>query len=164
MDSYISEMFKAVQGDREEKLGKLIAAGCDVDARNEYKMTPLMEASHYGSQDCLGLLIAAGCDVNAKDVYGVNSAMRAAHMGHADCIAKLIEAGCDIGAKNDAGITAAEMAVMRGNTKCAEMLAAAADRKMVDSKLCELAGKLGRVRKLVDQKIRADKAPNECKH
>ena len=44
----------------------LIAAGADVDAKDENGYTPLFNAAYWGRKEIVELLIANGADVNAK--------------------------------------------------------------------------------------------------
>jgi ankyrin repeat protein len=54
----------------EEIVELLIAEGADVNARDNYKWTPLNYAAHGGHKEIVELLIAAGADVNARDKDG----------------------------------------------------------------------------------------------
>ena len=47
-----------------------LAAGTDVNAKNDGGLTPLHWAAHEGHKEIAQLLIAAGADVNAKDDDG----------------------------------------------------------------------------------------------
>ena len=53
--------------DHKEIAEVLIAAGADVNAKNNRDMTPLHQAARSGRNEIAGLLIAKGADVNAKD-------------------------------------------------------------------------------------------------
>jgi ankyrin repeat protein len=53
-----------------EAVKQHIAAGMDMDGKNENGMTPLFGAAFNGHKEVAELLIAAGADVNAKDVDG----------------------------------------------------------------------------------------------
>jgi ankyrin repeat protein len=48
---------------------QFIAAGTDVNARNENGDTPLHNAAEWGYKEIVELLIAEGADVNAKTGY-----------------------------------------------------------------------------------------------
>ena len=49
---------------------RLINEGADVNAQDNYGITPLRSAAHADSADLVKLLIAHGGDVNAKDNEG----------------------------------------------------------------------------------------------
>ena len=49
---------------------KHIAGGTDVNVKNKYKRTPLIQAAWGGHKEITELLIAKGADVNAKDDDG----------------------------------------------------------------------------------------------
>ena len=53
-----------------EAVKKHLAAGTDVDAKNEKGMSPLIQAAWGGHKEITELLIAKGADVNAKDDDG----------------------------------------------------------------------------------------------
>jgi len=53
-----------------EAVKQHIAGGTDVNARNKYERTPLIQAAYRGHKAIVELLIAKGADVNAKDHNG----------------------------------------------------------------------------------------------
>jgi ankyrin repeat protein/transposase-like protein len=89
----------------------LVAAGADVNFKNDHGRTALMIAATKGHADIVKALIAAGADVNAKgnltsgsirSVYkgeGASALTEAVRVGNLDCVNALIEAGSDVNAK-----------------------------------------------------------------
>ena len=53
-----------------EAVKQHIAGGTDVNAKNKYERTPLIQAAWDGHKEITELLIGKGADVNAKDVNG----------------------------------------------------------------------------------------------
>ena len=70
---------------------RLIAAGADVNAKNNYGETALMWAARNNDTDMAELLLAAGADVSATDHYGW-TALKWAEWKEADDIAELLKA------------------------------------------------------------------------
>jgi len=56
-----------------------ISNGADVNARNSYDKTPLMEAAEYNQHpEVITALLAAGADIKARDILGGTALMLAA--------------------------------------------------------------------------------------
>jgi len=64
----------------------LIAEGADVNAKNGYGNTPLIEAAKGAVPEIVMFLVAAGADVNAKNNHGVTPFVNAAENGQADIL------------------------------------------------------------------------------
>ena len=71
--------------------------GCEnmknIDAKNKYGRTVLMEAASNGRTDIVKSLIKAGADVNATTNYGNTALMEAARGGYTEIIEILKKAG-----------------------------------------------------------------------
>jgi ankyrin repeat protein len=93
------------------QVGSLIAAGADVNAKDEHGQTAVMCAAQGGHGACVNTLIAAGADVNAKRVFGRTALMMAAN---AHCVKALIAAGADVNARDSGGETALMWAADKG--------------------------------------------------
>ena len=53
-----------------EAVQQHLAAGRDVNAKNDFGSTPLIAAAHEGHKEITKLLLATGADLNAKDNGG----------------------------------------------------------------------------------------------
>jgi ankyrin repeat protein len=95
----------AAKGSREDKLisavknGDLknvetcIAAGADLEARDNENMTALMRAAEKGYSDIARILIDAGADISAKDKFGCTAFFKAADKNHVDIVKMLVAKG-----------------------------------------------------------------------
>ena len=86
-----------------EAVKQHIAAGMDMDGKNENGMTPLFGAAFNGHKEVAELLIAAGADVNAKDEGGETPLLYAVTFGHKEIAELLIAEGADVNAKVEVG-------------------------------------------------------------
>ncbi len=74
--------FAAFNGEL-DKVKLFLSQGVDINARNIFRMTPLMSASVQGSLDLINYLIEAGADLNLTDFWG-RSALITAITGTAE--------------------------------------------------------------------------------
>jgi len=108
-----------------EAVKQHLDAGTDVNAKNEFGLTPLHRAASRGHKEIAELLIAKGADVNAKDKRGTTPLHEAAGRGHNKDVAELLIAkGADVNAKDDNGWTPLHHAVPDGHKEIAELLIA----------------------------------------
>jgi ankyrin repeat protein len=98
----------------------LIAAGANVNLKNDQGQTPIFSACF--NESAVGLLAQAGADLNAKDKSGRNALM---HCVAPEFAKAMIAAGADLNARDREGHTAAEAARDMGNTGLADVLEAA---------------------------------------
>lgn len=112
------------QGNGDPEIIKgFIGYGADLNFRDEeYHMTPLHNASHYGQFDAVMLLLEHGADVNAKNIEGNNPLFAAVHQQHLEISRVLIERGADINARNKFGYTPIRTASRMGNTEILKLL------------------------------------------
>ena len=82
-----------------------LAAGTVVNAKNDFKSTPLIVAPHEGHKEIVELLIAKGADVDAMNEAEVTSLHYAALRGHKEIIKLILAKGADVNAKARDGRT-----------------------------------------------------------
>ena len=108
-------IYNAVDRGNIEAIKQHIAAGTDVNVKNEFGLTPLHRAASRGHKEIAELLIAKGADVNAKDKWGWTPLSRAAKNGEKETAELLIANGADVSAKNDYGETPLDWANFYGS-------------------------------------------------
>ena len=116
----------ARQGDL-ETLGRLLAAGTDINARDQYGQTALMIAAQGGESDVVTFLVEHGALLNHTAKYGLSALMLAVIGGHLGVVKILATAGADVtirgsGAPGFAGKTAFDLAVAQGRQDIANVL------------------------------------------
>ncbi|XP_047104807.1 ankyrin repeat domain-containing protein 23-like [Schistocerca piceifrons] len=105
------------------ELRALIAAGADVEARDEWRgWTALHWAAHRGDVEAARLLVGAGAAVDARTDHGATPLHWAALNGHAEVAAALLDAGADRGATTLGGETALDLARQYDRRRLVEML------------------------------------------
>jgi cytohesin len=82
-----------------------LAAGTDVNAKDELGRTPLYRTAYNGHREISELLITEGADLDAKDGNGWTPLHGAAYKGHDSIVALLIAGGADLNAKDADGDT-----------------------------------------------------------
>ena len=85
-----------------EAVKQHLAAGADVNAKDQRRWTPLHHAAYEGHKQVAELLIAAGADVNAGDMTPLHWA---ANRGHEEVAELLIAKGADVNFKDSKGRT-----------------------------------------------------------
>jgi len=95
----------------------------DVNAKNRYGVTALIDASYRGQKEQVEWLIIEGADLNARDNQGDTALMSAAIRGHSEIVELLIANGADVHAKDNAGNTALIDASKYARESTSEVLA-----------------------------------------
>ena len=115
---------------RAAAVGRLLAAGSDVNRMIGAGQSPIMRAVHAGSEAIVELLLLGGADPNARERDTGNTAlMLAANRGQWEIVSRLLEAGADASLVAVDGWTAAEAARMVGEDALARRLETAAKRQ-----------------------------------
>jgi ankyrin repeat protein len=78
----------------------------DVNDKDKYGATALIDASLQGQKEIVELLILEGADLNARDNQGNTALMNAALRGHIEIVELLITNGADVSLKDKSGNTA----------------------------------------------------------
>jgi ankyrin repeat protein len=127
------QLHEAVRAGQVARVRELIAAGADINERDGYGATPLMNAAHIGNAEMVRALVAAGAEVNAVDELGWNAIHKAVYnseldRGFAEVVDVLAKAGCDVNAKIGYGIRPLMLAAGYGEAAvCEALLANGAD-------------------------------------
>jgi ankyrin repeat protein len=97
----------------------LLTAGCDVEARNDCNVTPLLKASLGGSVDVMKQLIAVGASLHSTCICGYTAlhwaAIRGSLGGAVECTKVLVEAGASVHATDRYNQTALHIATLSDN-------------------------------------------------
>src|SRR5260221_931828 len=121
----------ATKGSREDKLisavknGDLknveifIAAGADLEARDNENTTALMRAAEKGYSDIVRILIDAGADISTEDKFGCTAFFKAADKNHVDVVKMLIAKGA---AEDSTFEDIFVSSVFKGNTEMVKAL------------------------------------------
>ena len=78
----------------------------DVNAKDKFGVTALIDASLEGQKEIVELLIVEGADLDAQDNKGDTALMNAALKGHSEIVELLIANGADVRIKDNSGNTA----------------------------------------------------------
>jgi len=93
----------------------LIAAGGDVNAKDNIDDTPYLYAAAEGRNDILKMMLAAGADLKSTNRYGGTGLIPAAHHGHLETVRILLGTAIDKNHVNKLGWTALLEAVVLGD-------------------------------------------------
>lgn len=84
-----------------EAVKRLLKAGADANARNDYGATPLSEAAVTGNAEVIRRLLQAGADVRATNADGQTALMIIARSANVDAAKLLIEHGADVNQREE---------------------------------------------------------------
>ncbi|XP_019730132.1 ankyrin repeat and SOCS box protein 3 isoform X2 [Hippocampus comes] len=74
---------------------RLLVESADLEAPDDYKVTPLFLAAQHGRRQCLEVLVHAGANVNAQAVDLASPLLLASQEGHLSCVDFLLQHGAD---------------------------------------------------------------------
>ena len=108
-------LFSYVDKGATDVVGWFLAIGMDVNAKNEFGETALMNAAEQGHLDLVSLLLRHGADINARDLARRTALMNAAQNGHAVVVKLLLSRGATVNAASQWKSTALHEACMNGH-------------------------------------------------
>ena len=111
------ELFAAAEAGNAPAIAKALAAGANVNARDERGRTPAMAATHARKAAAVEALLAAGADVNLRDDRLDHPFLYAGAEGLLDILRLAIAAGADPRITNRFGGTALIPAAERGHVE-----------------------------------------------
>ncbi len=104
----------AERGDAAE-VGRLIAAGADVNWQDEKQDSAYLVAGARGHTEVLRLTLAAGADLKSTNRFGGTALIPACHYGHLETVKVLLATAIDVDHVNRLGWTALLEAVILGD-------------------------------------------------
>jgi ankyrin repeat protein len=91
---------------------RLVAAGANVNYRDQTGTSPLINAAQAHALEIVQLLVEKGANVNARDEYGGTGLLYAAHRGYVEIVSLLLKHRADINATDSHGATALQWATI----------------------------------------------------
>jgi len=113
---------KAVDAKDVAAIKAAVAAGADVNAKDEYGQTVLFSAV---DADVVRALVAAGAKVDAVNQYGMNALAASAATGNVGVVKALIEAKANVNFVDERGTIMLENAIAGKNVEIIKMMLAA---------------------------------------
>ena len=109
------ELREAAWANDIDRARRLIAAGADVNAKDQTEQSAYLITTSEGHLELLELTLDAGGDVGALDSYNGTGLIRAADRGHAAVCGRLVRAGVSRDHVNRLGWTALHEAIILGD-------------------------------------------------
>lgn len=101
----------------------LINNKANMDARDEWLLSPLHHAAKSGLGDVVAVLLQHGARVDYYDGLHRTPLIVAAFSGHKECVEELASNGANLAAKDKSGRTALDLAKAMGHTEVHKLLA-----------------------------------------
>ncbi len=107
-----TDLILAVKANDAARVGELIAAGGDVNAKDAIQDSAFLYAGAEGFNEVLALTLAHGADVASTNRYGGTALIPASEHGYVETVKILIAAGVPVNHVNNLGWTAMQEAVL----------------------------------------------------
>jgi ankyrin repeat protein len=117
-----SILMLAVEGGNPDIVRRLIALGCEVDARDSDGVTALARAARYGDVEAAQALINHGADPESRDQRGKTPLFCAAEGGHQTMVEFLLGKGVDPNPRNNDGQSPLSAAAAQDRPTCVALL------------------------------------------
>ncbi len=108
-------LIDAAWDDDVRKAELLIAAGADVNTKDNTEQSAYLIATSEGYLDLLELTLEHGADVESLDRFDGTGLIRAAERGHHDIVGRLLQTDIDVDHVNNLGWVALHEAIVLGN-------------------------------------------------
>ena len=120
-----TELLQAAKNGRMHAVQLLLAAGADVNERDQVSRTALINAALMGHLEVVQLLLENGANVNVRERDGYSALMMAAIRGDVAVVRLLLAAGADVNLQAQNGSTALVIAADHGHVAVVRLLLAA---------------------------------------
>ena len=117
-----SALYKAVMNGKKKAFKLLLQLGANIDARDKWSHTLLMDAAGRGRIGALKILLDAGAKLEARDKWGNTALMKAARRGRTESVKILLDAGAKLEARDNDGKTVLMWAALKGNNESLKIL------------------------------------------
>ena len=84
-----------------ERVRRLVENGADINSKDQYGQTALMNAAHRGQVGLVRLLLEKGAELDITAKYNLSALMLSLIGGHPDVARLLIEAGADVNLRSN---------------------------------------------------------------
>nr|WP_306422931.1 ankyrin repeat domain-containing protein [Paenarthrobacter aurescens] len=109
------QLILAAKANDVARVRELIAAGGNVNAKDDIQDSAFLYAGAEGFNEVLQLTLAAGADVRSINRYGGTALIPASEHGHTETVRILIAAGVPVDHVNNLGWTAMQEAILLNN-------------------------------------------------
>jgi len=103
-DIDVDFIYSANDGDF-QKVKYYLSKGTDINARNFFGSTALMNASNNGYEEIVKYLLSKGANVNIRDKDGMTALINSINSGNINIVKMLLQSGANINNKSNDGVT-----------------------------------------------------------